>query len=789
MLAIMRDVFDSERDEIAKSELLDELSDVLHRLGNLHASSAEHKQAMVCFSEVLDIQRRRNTDREELRIADLLFNMGNIYVELKRPEKALKCLEESFKMTKDALGESHPELHSTLYLMGVALWELDDYEGCVEWFAQALSVLNTETDEGVDDAAKGRTLYRLGRVYEELQNEPDALKCYQECTKILKSTRSNDFELSHALFALGKLLQHRSEYEEALNCYDQSLRMHIEMGNDASAVADIKECIGLTLDQINQTNRSLAYLADALRTKTKQEGIVSCNTGKALMYIGQNYLSQGQHHDLAKSYFDAALGTFEGDPNCALDTAVCLYSVGLIQDETSEDGCLENCTQAIQIFKAKSTQLSSGLQNYDRVFARSLHHVAKHYAQQKRCVEALEFMTEAYEVKTGILGAHHEETAESQHWLGIIHLALGDDELALHEFKAALKTRVSLFGTEHSAVAESLYGLAEVHFKRDELAECRECILENIRITDSLKSDVNIVSRSKLMMGSCYQELGQFDEAKENLAESLELLISAHGGDKHLDIAEAHFRLGICLCETKNYDSSMDHFKACATIRSSLLGDLDIECANTYESLGIVQQKSSLHDDAILSFEKALAIKRASLPEVDEDIAVLLSFIGTSLFAVEKFDEALHFFSSSADIKKELFGSMDQDYVMTLLDKASALTKVGDDKQAMECYSKSVESGGLPLDSWELGVAYKNMAKYFYEHDTFESSFDGYSEAVSIFEWIMENEQPVKSRYTDVIECYVRLLEMSDHPISDERGLTCYKLANCYVEASKLEGR
>lgn len=92
------------------------------------------------------------------------------------------------------------------------------------------------------------------------------------------------------------------------------------------------------------------------------------------------------------------------------------------------------------------------------------------------------------------------------------------------------------------------------------------------------------------------------------------------------------------------------------------------------------------------------------------------------------------------------------------------------------------------MDSWELGVAYKNMAKYFFEHDNIESSFDGYSEALSIFEWIMEHEQPVKSRYEDVIECYVRLLEMSEQPISNERGLTCYKLANCYIQASKLEG-
>ena len=141
------------------------------------------------------------------------------------------------------------------------------------------------------------------------------------------------------------------------------------------------------------------------------------------------------------------------------------------------------------------------------------------------------------------------------------------------------------------------------------------------------------------MLGSCYQELGQYADAKENLTEALHMLVHVHGGDRHLDVADAHFRLGICDCECNNFDSSIGHFKTSASIRSSLLGDLDIECANTYESLGIVQQKSALHDEAIASFEKALAIKRASLPEVDEDIGVLLHFIGTSLYAIEKYEE------------------------------------------------------------------------------------------------------------------------------------------------------
>jgi hypothetical protein len=54
----------------------------------------------------------------------------------------------------------------------------------------------------------------------------------------------------------------------------------------------------------------------------------------------------------------------------------------------------------------------------------------------------------------------------------------------------------------------------------------------------------------------------------------------------------------------------------------------------------------------------------------------------------------------------------------------------------------------------------------------------------------MESESsPSVAQYEDVIECYVRLLDIGDEPISEDRGTTCYKLANCYVQAGKMKGK
>ena len=46
------------------------------------------------------------------------------------------------------------------------------------------------------------------------------------------------------------------------------------------------------------------------------------------------------------------------------------------------------------------------------------------------------------------------------------------------------------------------------------------------------------------------------------------------------------------------------------------------------------------------------------------------------------------------------------------------------------------------------------MAKYLFEQNAIEPSFESYSEAISIFEWILENEQPSDGIYEDVIKCH-----------------------------------
>lgn len=740
MLTILRQVLDIERDRNIKAELCDEIGDVLHRMGNLHATFAQYDEAMDCFTEVLETQRIANNDL--LRIADLLFNMGNIHLEQGLPEKSLDSLRESYDITREALGEENKELHSTMYLMSVAMTNLNDYESASKWLKRALSVLKSNNDEEiVDEAARGKTLHQMGKVYEKTGDQAKAVSCFQESVQILKMVQGDDLELSNALNSMGNLLRNVSDFEQSLDCYDQSLTLRTGLG-DELIIANTKNNIGAVLSAMEDLDRAMAFSAEALRIKTERLGSDCVETARALVNVSgfgcgsifsfiniaefsilyylilpaifhfrwANFIwtksytpmqvrqrcNQSVHFSLYVSasdmlichsemlripehYFQRGLRIFrvkmEKDHP---DIAMCIHKLGVIKEALSKDErALDYYLQSVYVFK------NIGASEKNVTLAFSLHNAALIYTRQKEFITALDCMTEALDTKTAALGATHSETAASQHYLGTIYLELEDSEAALFHFKGALKIRVECFGTENLDVAVTLYGLAMAHFMRDEFEESIDCLIENLRVLRKFACDEEEVSKAELLLGSSYQELGQFDTAKDHLLESLHMLVSAHGVN-HLDVAQALFRLGICFCETNEYSVSLEKFKECLEIRATLLGNLHIECANTYESIGIVQQKTECHEDAIHSFERALAIKRTSLEENDEDFCVLLHFIGSSLFELERYDDAVGYFSESAERKKNHYGRTDEDYANSVIDLAAAYAKIGDEHRSME---------------------------------------------------------------------------------------------------------
>ena len=250
-----------------------------------------------------------------------------------------------------------------------------------------------------------------------------------------------------------------------------------------------------------------------------------------LSFGSQLYLDR-KIYKSAEKYFDRGLRLFQErrEPD-QQDVAMCIYKLGVIREALNDDdGAVDYYLQSTDILK------SNGDKSITMAF--SLHNTALIHVRQKDFAAALEFMKEALDTKMEVVGANHAETAASQHWLGTIHLELEDTDAAILGYKEALKVRVECFGTEHLDVAETLFGLGQVHFVRDEFEEAIECLEENLRVLRKFGCGDGDIAKSELLLGSSYQEMGQFETAIQSLSEALHTMVSAHGSD-HLDVSNA----------------------------------------------------------------------------------------------------------------------------------------------------------------------------------------------------------------------------------------------------------
>ena len=431
--------------------------------------------------------------------------MANIYLEQGVPGSSLECLRESYDITAEALGEDNKELHSTMYLMGVAMTSLADYENASICLDRALAVLPSTDSENRDiQVARGKTLYQMGTVHEKTGDQVEAISCFEESVKILQAASGNDLELSNALNSLGNLLRNNN-HEKALDFCAQSLTIRVGLG-DELLVANTKNNIGAVFLAMEDLDRAMAFSAEALRIKTGRLGKNSVETAKAMVNMGQLYFDQNLFTS-ADNYFKRGLKVFQVElEHDHPDIAMCMHRLGAIREALSDDkGALEHYLQTIHMFK------SNGASKKNATLAFSLHSAALIYYRQGNFSTACEKALDALDAKIDVFGAHHFETASSHHWLGTILLELNDPDSSLAHYKDALKHRVEYFGTEHLDVAGTLYGLGATHFAKDEFEESIECLIESLRVLRLVECDDEQVSKSELMLGSCFQEIGQFE--------------------------------------------------------------------------------------------------------------------------------------------------------------------------------------------------------------------------------------------------------------------------------------
>ncbi len=140
-------------------------------LGLLAKARGQNDVAERYFREAIDIKRSAIGD-DSVEIAVDYNNLANLYVNDRKPEKALDLYEKALKIKKNRYGDEHPSTAISLNNLGTAYMEAGKLDKAEQHLVKALAIRERKLQK--DDVAIADTLSNLSFVYALTSRQAEA---------------------------------------------------------------------------------------------------------------------------------------------------------------------------------------------------------------------------------------------------------------------------------------------------------------------------------------------------------------------------------------------------------------------------------------------------------------------------------------------------------------------------------------------------------------------------------------------------------------------------------------
>lgn len=150
-------------------------------LGLLAKARGQSDEAERLFKEAITIKRALLGD-ESVEIATDYNNLANLYVNDRKPERALELYERALRIKKARYGEEHPSTAITLNNLGTAYLEAGKLDQAEQNLTKALTIRERRLSQ--DDLSIADTLSNLSYVYALTSRPKEAASMKKRATDI-----------------------------------------------------------------------------------------------------------------------------------------------------------------------------------------------------------------------------------------------------------------------------------------------------------------------------------------------------------------------------------------------------------------------------------------------------------------------------------------------------------------------------------------------------------------------------------------------------------------------------
>lgn len=378
-----------------------------------------------------------------LDISAALYNIGQTYQKLAKPDEAMNHFRCFRKLAEPLLGPNHRDVVAVMKAMACIHNEQGRHQEACTMLEEALKCYRASSQEHPLELAL--MLRDMGSLYTVTENMPKALACHIESLQIQHSVLGDPKHQSIMISLL-----HIAQTHKKMGCYSSALKYYRHLyniqldvfGPSSLEVAATLCSLGLMKYLKHDYRSSLNFYQEALRVRQ------GCFGGSS------------NNYDIAATYNSIALISFK----------MKLY-------ETAKQSFIE----CIRI----RHKLDGTVYHADMVTLYS--NLATVYLASGEDKEAINLYQESIRLERKTLGDDHLGVAVSMQHLAQLHQDRGELELAYDYFKEALKitkgAKEGLMINKNRTICTLLNLLGNIHLMRAQVGDMMECFVEACRIS------------------------------------------------------------------------------------------------------------------------------------------------------------------------------------------------------------------------------------------------------------------------------------------------------------------
>lgn len=388
-------------------------------------------QSLSIRKHILSFSGNGELYAQDANVATTLNNIGRVYFDSGKFDKAQEYYQQSLTMRRSILGPDHLDVSATAFNAGQTYHKLGLLDEAIHHYQEFYHI--TANKLGCNHGDVVVVLKHLGQAFHEKQDNKQACNYYQEALHASRQVTGHfNREAASILNMLGNLHYESGNFDKAVEVYEEGLLVE--------RVVLQHNCINIvvTLSNIGQALMQKGDYTLALTKYTEAHSIQSTfpekNTKKiteTLSIIGQISSMLGKYAQAQKAFTEVVSMRRQtlGDH---VDVALALNYLGLVNfKQGALDLAMENFEESLRVRKVCCAEDSGDI-------AVLLYNIASIYLHRGDNDMALKYYQDALTVERATLGHSHPDVAVTLKLIGKVYDQCGQFEEALGYYTDAL---------------------------------------------------------------------------------------------------------------------------------------------------------------------------------------------------------------------------------------------------------------------------------------------------------------------------------------------------------------